>query len=213
MTVIDKLASSLQRADEAPNLELAREIVDTGDANSVSELVDLLVHSKSTPVQSDCIKVLYEVGEQAPSLLAPYVQNLLALLGRKNNRLQWGAMKALGAVTPERPDEVYAALDHLLAVADQGSVITKDGAVVVLTHLCQVDRYYERAFAALISLLQTCPGNQLPAYAEQAITVVREPHRSALKSTLRARLPDLEKASKQKRVEKVLGALENNKSS
>ena len=43
MTVIPKLASSLNRRDEVPNIELAKEIVKKGDKKAVKELVENLI--------------------------------------------------------------------------------------------------------------------------------------------------------------------------
>lgn len=42
MTVIDKLATSLSRRDEAPNQELAARLVQTADKEAIRELVENL---------------------------------------------------------------------------------------------------------------------------------------------------------------------------
>src|SRR5690242_16668150 len=106
MSVINKLASSLGRRDEVPNQELAAEIAGSNDKKAVKELVDNL-NNKSKDIQSDCIKVLYEIGSLKPELIATFVNNFIDLLGNKNNRLQWGAMTALNIITNEKPDAVY----------------------------------------------------------------------------------------------------------
>jgi len=43
---------------------------------------------KIAAVQSDCLKVLYEIGYLAPELIADYVDRFLALLGPKH-RMVW----------------------------------------------------------------------------------------------------------------------------
>src|SRR6266513_422108 len=102
MTVLDKLATALNRRDEVPNQELAKEIVRSNDRRAVKELIENLAH-KDKNIQSDCIKVLYEVGEREPALIAPYYNEFGKLLDSKNNRLVWGAMTALDSITtPER---------------------------------------------------------------------------------------------------------------
>src|ERR1043165_2263054 len=101
MSVLSKLASSQNRRDEVPNQELARQIVKDNDKKAVRELVENL-SNKSKAIQSDCIKTLYEIGEQNPSLIAAHVADFIALLDSKNNRLQWGAMSALNTVAPEK---------------------------------------------------------------------------------------------------------------
>ena len=88
MTVLDKLASSLNRNDEMPNQELAEQIVQENDKKSVKELINNL-YNPDKNIQSDCIKVLYEIGERKPSLISEYADKFIALLNENNNRLIW----------------------------------------------------------------------------------------------------------------------------
>jgi len=203
MGIIDKLASSLNRRDEVPNRELALEIVAGGDKNAVRELVENLAH-KNKDIQHDCIKVLYEIGEQKPGLIAAYADTFVALLTHKNNRLQWGAMAALDSITPEDPKTIFASFSQILAAVDKGSVITKDHGVNILIKLTGMNEYAESAFPLLIEQLHTAPANQLPMYAERAMAVINKQNKDAFVKTLTGRLPDMEKESKRKRVEKVL---------
>lgn len=83
MSVIAKLATSLNRRDEIPNQELAAEILRTKDKKAVAELVENL-QNKDKNISSDCIKVLYEIGEKDPTLIDPYYKNFLLLLDSKN---------------------------------------------------------------------------------------------------------------------------------
>ena len=87
MTVLDKLASALDRGDEAPNITLAQEIAAAQDADAVRELIAHLADANKD-IASDCIKVLYEIGALKPELIADYVDNFIALVGSRNNRLQ-----------------------------------------------------------------------------------------------------------------------------
>ena len=63
MSVISKLASSLNRKDEVLNQELARQIIRSNNKKAINELVETL-SNKDTKIQSDCIKVLYEIGNR-----------------------------------------------------------------------------------------------------------------------------------------------------
>ncbi|MFY0653534.1 MAG: hypothetical protein JXQ96_15935 [Cyclobacteriaceae bacterium] len=110
--VIGRLASSLNRKDEIPNQELAKEIMATGDRQAVQELVDNLSNTKA--IQNDCIKVLYEIGTLQPRLTAGHIDDFVALLNSKNNRLQWGAMTAFGTITKQKPKEIYSLLPTIL---------------------------------------------------------------------------------------------------
>jgi len=203
MSIIDQLASSLGKRDEAPNQALAAEIVKTKDQKVLKELLELL-HHKSKDIQSDSIKVIYEVAEQAPELVAKHSKELVALLDSKNNRLQWGAMTALDAIAGEDPKTVYASLAKIIAVADKGSVITNDHCVGILITLCGEKAYRKDAFDLLLERLLKSPVNQLPMYAEQALPVIDAGSKAAFLKVLSGRLGDIDKESKRKRVEKVI---------
>jgi uncharacterized protein YfcZ (UPF0381/DUF406 family) len=207
MSVINKLASSLNRRDETPNQELAVVIAGNNDKKAVQELVDNL-SNKSKDVQSDCIKVLYEIGTLKPALIASHINSFIELLGNKNNRLQWGAMTTLHAITHEKPDAVYHALPTIIAVADKGSVITNDHCVGILIKLAAVKKYAEDAFQLLMERLKTSPTNQLPMYAENALPVIGENNKAIFIKTLTARLGEVEKETKRARVEKVIKKLQ-----
>ncbi len=125
MSVISKLASSLDRRDEVPNQELAKQIASKKNKRAVLELVENLSH-KSKDIQSDCIKVLYEIGEIDPSLIAAYSKQFISLLSNKYNRLQWGAMTALNTIVLENPEIIWTSIAKIITAADNGSVITKD---------------------------------------------------------------------------------------
>ena len=203
MTVINKLASSLNRRNEVPNQKLAKQIANKNDKKSVKELVDNFFH-KSKDIQNDCIKVLYEIGERKPALVANYVKEFIALLDNKNNRLQWGAMTALNTITLENPKAIYSALPKIIATADKGSVITKDYGVNILIKLCSVKQYADSAFSLLIEQLLNSPTNQLPMYAEKAMPIISDKNKTLFIKTLTSRLGDIEKDTKRKRVEKVI---------
>src|SRR5215211_7819929 len=99
MSVLNRLASALERNDEVPNQLLAKEIAEAEDTAAVQELINHLT-DPSKAIQSDCIKVLYEIGALKPELLANgvAVEAFIRLLSSRNNRLVWGGMTALGAI-------------------------------------------------------------------------------------------------------------------
>ncbi len=84
MTVLHKLASALNRRDEVPNQELAQRIIEAGDKTAIRELVENLGH-RDKNIQSDCIKVLYEIGERRPELIAKYYKEFGTLLESSKN--------------------------------------------------------------------------------------------------------------------------------
>lgn len=206
MDVITKLATSLDRKDEIPNQELARDLVAKQDKDGIRQLVALLSHTDKR-IQSDCIKVLYEIGAIAPELIADHGPDFLKLLKSKNNRLQWGGMAALDAMTASNPAFIYDALTAIIDAAEKGSVITKDHTVNILVQLCAIPLYAEDTFALLMEQLLRSPVNQLPMYAERSLPIIRTDFRKQFLGVLETRLPDVEKASKRKRLERVMHAV------
>ena len=206
MSVLQKLATSLNRRDEVPNQELAKEISAANDQQAVRELVDNLLN-KNRGIQNDCIKVLYEIGERKPALIAPYAADFVALLNSKNNRMQWGAMTALYMISSENPKVIYAAMPKIMAACEAGSVITRDNAVNILISLCAVKQYAGNSFSLLLEIVQNSPVNQVPMYAERAMPVINDKNKSAFIQVLSSRLADIEKETGRKRVEKVIAKL------
>ena len=82
--MIEKLAFSLGRNDELPNIELAQQLCKENNAEGIKEIVDGL-KIKDKRIANDCIKVLYEIGEKNPALIAEYADVFINLL---NSRLQ-----------------------------------------------------------------------------------------------------------------------------
>ena len=203
MSVLDKLATSLNRRDEIPNQELAKQIAKKKDVKAIRELIDNLAN-KNKDIQNDCIKVLYEIGAINPSLIADYAKNFIALLDHKNNRLQWGGMTAINAITLENPKMIYASLGKIIAAADKGSVITKDYAVNILIDLCSIKQYAEKSFSLLNEQLMESATNQLPMYAERTMPIINDKNKKMFVATLSKRLGDIDKDSKRKRLENVI---------
>ena len=206
MSVLDQLATALNRRDEVPNQELAKEIVRTNDRAAVKELVENLAN-KDKRLQSDCIKVLYEIGAREPALIAAYYREFGKLLDSNNNRLVWGAMIALDSITMREPKGVYGLLAKVLQVADTGSVISRDHAVGILVKLGTLKQYAAKCMPLLLEQLLASPNNQFPTYAEMSLALVNDKNRAALQKVMNRRLDGLEKESQKKRVAKVLKRL------
>jgi hypothetical protein len=203
MIILNKLASVLGRRDETPNMSLAKQVAAKKDKAAIREHVDNLFN-KRKDIQNDCIKVLYEIGEIDPSLIAQYSKEFVSLLSHKNNRLQWGAMTALSAIALEKPKEIYTAIPKIMNAAENGSVITNDYAVNILVRISSLKQYAEKIFPLLNELILRSPANQLPTYAEKALPLVNSKNKNIFLDTLSARLHDVDKDTKRKRLEKVI---------
>src|SRR3569623_3167779 len=180
MSVLDRLASALERNDERPNVELAEALVAKPDKRSIAELSEAL-SAGTTAQQNDASKVLFEIGERAPELVAPHVEAFLALLKSRNNRNVWGAMSASDTIAAVRAQEVAAHLKDILAAADKGSVIAKDKAMSILAKLALAGN--TKAMPALLERFDTSVVNQFPMYAELALPAVGE-HKAKFQSLL-----------------------------
>ena len=202
--VIEKLATSLGRRDEVPNQELAKDIVKQNNKAAVKELIEILNHKKKD-LQSDSIKVLYEIGELNPELISDYCNEIGKFLKSKNNRLVWGAMTALDSITRVNPEGIIKLLPDIIKAADEGSVITKDHGVSILAQLCAIKNgYTATAFPLLMEQLKKCPPKQLPMYSEKSMVAVNLDNKEQFLELLENRFPELEKDSQRKRVEKVM---------
>lgn len=206
MSALDHISSALNRRDEVANQDLAAKIAKNKDTKAVGELIDGLSH-KNKRTQSDCIKVLYEIGERNPKLIAKYRDVFGKLLDCKNNRLIWGAMTALDHIAVTDPKGVLSMLGKICGTADTGSVITRDHAVGILTKLGQLKPYADICLPLLIKQLKVCPDNQLPMYAEMSVACAFGKHSDALIKVINDRLAKLPKDSQKKRVLKVLKQL------
>lgn len=207
MTVLDQLATSLNRRDEVPNQELARRIVGENDAAAVKELTEALRH-KDKAIQSDCIKVLYEIGAAKPELIAKYYREFGKLLESKHQRLMWGAMIALDTIAAKEPKGIYGMLSKILEVADtSGSVIARDHAVGILVKLATLKAYKRDCIALLIEQLISCPNNQFAMYVEMSAPVIDADNRKRFQQVIERRVSKLDKESQKKRVAKVLKKL------
>ncbi len=201
MSIIAKLATSLNRRDEVPNQELAAELVKSRDAGAIAELAENLTN-KTSGIRHDCIKALYEIGHAEPSLIAPFLGIFLDLLSSKDNRMQWGAMTAIAFVAKAEPKSVFKSLPAVLTAADKGSVITRDNCVRILITL--YPGFATKVFPLMIEQLMASPTNQLPMYAEEMLPALNVADKGRFAEVLASRLGDIEKDSKRKRVEKVI---------
>ncbi len=207
MTVINLLATSLNKLDDKANQALALEIIKGSHPGWIKELVDNLKH-KDKNIQSDCIKVLYEIGENgAPQLIAPYLKEFGSLLKSKNNRLIWGAMIAIDMITFINPKGVYDLLPSILKTIEKGSVITIDHGVGILAGLSANQDYAKKTFPLLIEQLAKCPIKQLPMYAEKSLIAINQTNKKLFAEFLESRLPETDKESQKKRIEKIIKTL------
>ncbi len=207
MAVLNKLASALDRGDEVPNQVLAKELAETEDLDSIGELADNLSNSDKA-IRSDCIKVLYEIGDLKPKLISPYVSEFIKLLHSRDNRLVWGGMTALGTIADQTAAEIGRQVDVIIESTDRGSVITQDWGIRVLAQVAAKDKVHEQTILSFLkSFLQKCAAKDLPRHAESCVVAFNTANRGEFISILEAKKPSL-KPAQAKRLEKVIKQME-----
>ncbi|GLC90270.1 hypothetical protein [Lysinibacillus piscis] len=206
--MLDKLATNQNRNDELPNIELAEELIKTENQNGINEIVNGL-KAKDKRIANDCIKVLYEIGEKRPDLIASYYEQFLELLVSKNNRLVWGSMTALSQIVELESRNIFKQADKIVFAFHHGSVITVDNGVSVLAKLCKQDlKYEEHLFPILMQHLQECRSKEVGQHAERIAICIHENNQRQFVEVLESRVEGLP-APQQKRVRKLLKQIYN----
>ena len=196
--MLELLACRLGRNDEAPNIELAEMLCESMDSYAVREIVNGL-ESDDQAVANDCIKVLYEIGQRKPELIADYAAEFITALSSKNNRIIWGSMKALTYVAPLKPKDVFDRLPEIIASYKKGSVITIDNSISVFAHLCKANSdYQKRVFPILLNHLATCRAKEILQHAERMAVCIDSDNSETFVNALMARINELSEAQHKK---------------
>jgi len=207
MSVLNKMAYFQNRRDEVPNQLLAKQLASAKDRKGVREIADNLWND-NPGVQSDCLKVLYEIGYLDPSLIAGYGEDFLKLLHSKNNRLVWGGMIALSTIAGIKAKELGPHVPDIIKAIDRGSVITQDSGVKALALIASAGSAYEKSiFPHLLKHLATCRPKDVAQRAEKVLPAVTTANRAAFTKVLEQRLGQLSgsQATRVKRVIKEAG--------
>ena len=204
--MIEKLASSLGRADQEPNIELAELLCRTEDEIGIKEIVDGF-NGKDKAIAGDCIKVLYEIGERKPKLIMNYVKDFIAHIDSRNNRLAWGSMMALAKITELVPEIIFEDFDRIKSAYENGSVITIDNSITVFAKLCNAnDDYMKEVLPIIINHLQKCKPKEVPQHAERASVCFNSDNANGFIKVLEARIGYLT-AAQQARINKLMKKL------
>lgn len=205
--MIEKIAYSLGRNDEEPNIALANDLCNSKDVEGIKEIVNSL-KDKKEQIAGDCIKVLYEIGERNPELIADYVLDFIQLLQSRHNRLVWGSMTALSKITFLKPNEVYDNIEIVIKAYENGSVITRDNSISVFAELAKADKKYEKVmFKKIIDHLESCRPKELGQHSERAFVCVNETNASEFEAVLQKRREELTEPQK-KRVDRLIKKIE-----
>ncbi len=207
MSVLNKIAFYQNRRDEIPNREAAQVLAQTRSRADIREIAEA-IWDKEPNVQSDCLKVMYELGYLAPDLIAEYVDDFLKLLKHRNNRMVWGGMIALSTVADLKAAEIFPHIGEIVLVMEKGSVITMDNGITVLALVAsQKDDYRKTIFPILLDHLKTCRPKEVPQHAEKSLPAVTAGNKSDFIQVLEGRLEDMT-ASQAARLKKIIKTAE-----
>lgn len=191
--VLTKLASQLNRKDERPNIELARELVESNNIEAIQEIVENLANPNKQ-IKTDCIKVAYEIGRVKPGLISDYAEIFIALLKSPNNRLVWGAMQVLSTIVQNSGIALMKHLHTIKLAVKTGSVITIDKGILTLAKLAVLnEQNHKRIFPFLIGHLKTCRTKEVPQHAESILMAITEESKEEFLNVLKEREPYMTK--------------------
>ena len=192
--ILAKIAFYQDRRDEIPNQQLARELAETRNEPGIAEIAAHL-QDKHKNIQSDCLKVLYEIGYLVPELIADYANDFLQLLSSKNNRLLWGSMIALATIADQRADEIWPHVEDIIQTVETGSVITTVWGIKTLAILAASgSERRDKIFPFLLEQLRTCIPRDVPTHAENMLCAVDDTAKVEFLAILASREPELSPA-------------------
>lgn len=208
MSVIEKIAYFRNRRDEVPNQELARELAGTRNTTGIGEIAENL-WNKEPNIQSDCLKVLYELGSLAPELIAAYAGDFLKLLQHRNNRMVWGSMIALSTIAELKAGALFPHYDEIVNAMNKGSVIAMDNGIKTLALVASTNAAYsQKIFPYLLDHLATCRPKEVTQHAEKTLSAVNTDNKNEFIAVLEKRMEDLTD-SQLARVKKTIRAAQN----
>ena len=159
----------------------------------ISEIVQNLQH-KNKSVQSDCIKVLYEIGYLKPELIVDYSLEFLELLKSKTNRMIWGGMIALATIAEEKPKEIFEQLATVTDTIEHGTLITVVWGVKAIAKVAATNQTYkQKIFPFLMGQLKKCTPRDVSMHAEN-ILPIDQTNKTEFLSTIETRKPQLSTA-------------------
>ncbi|MDR2018141.1 MAG: hypothetical protein LBQ00_04605 [Syntrophobacterales bacterium] len=192
--MFELLACRLGRNDEAPNIQIAEKLCENMDKKGIAEIIAGL-KSNDKAIANDCIKVLYEIGQRKPVLIADFADDFITALSDKENRIVWGSMKALSCVASIKPEIISSRLSEIITAYKKGSVITVDNSISVFAELCRVNSDCRiEVFPILLNHIKNCRAKDIPQHTERISVCIGLDNKEVFFEVLDARTSDLSKA-------------------
>lgn len=192
--LLARLAISVGRSDEMPNLELAADIVFADDADAVSILIAVIERHDDVHAP-DAARVVAEVGTRAPELVLGHAERLIEMIDPARREMLPFTMLALSPVASKHAEALWPSRDlfwQALADLTQPAELPQAGAVRLLASLCAAGPDYARTLAGgLVDLLGKCMPRDVAFFAESVLPALGAAHSHRAKPVLDRRLKEL----------------------
>ncbi len=192
--LLSRLAVSVGRYDEMPNLELAADIVFADDTDAVSVLITVIERHDDLHA-SDASRVIAEVGTRAPDLLLAHADRLVEMIDAGNAMMRPYTMMALSPVAGKYAELLWPSRDLFWAALsdlNQSADLAAAGAVKLLAAMCAASPDYARTLAGgLVDLLGKCMPKDVAFFAESVLPALGPAHSHRAKPVLDRRLKEL----------------------
>lgn len=192
--LLSRLAISVGRSDEMPNLELAADIVFADDVDAVSTLIAVIERHDDVHAP-DAARVVAEVGTRAPELVLGHAERLIEMIDATRREMLPFTMLALSPVASKHAEALWPSRDlfwQALADLTQPAELAQAGAVRLLASLCAAGPDYARTLAGgLVDLLGKCMPRDVAFFAESVLPALGAAHSHRAKPVLDRRLKEL----------------------
>ena len=207
MKTLQKIAFYQNKRDEIPNQELAAQLAQNENKEGIAEIAANLTN-KNKNIQSDCLKVLYEIGYLKPKLIAMYADAFLDLLSSKNNRMVWGAMIGLGTISSLKPKEIWNRVADVINATEEGSLISFVWGIKILSQVAaKNEQYADYIVPRLKRYLKKCNPRDVPSHLESMLPAITNENKESFIRIAETRKAEMT-SSHLTRLRKVIGKLD-----
>jgi vesicle coat complex subunit len=127
MNIIEQLSSKTGDKTELSNIKVAVQCL---ESPTLLTLISKTLSDRDEKLAADCAEVMTKVAEEKPTLILPYVSDLLKLLQHKNTKARWEAIHALSLIAEYVKEDIKLMLPLIKEIIHSDkSTIARDYAV------------------------------------------------------------------------------------
>lgn len=157
MSIIEQLSSKTGDKTEVSNIKVAVQCVENP---ALLSIISKSLTDRDDKLAADCAEVFTKVAGERPTLVVPYVGDLLKLLSHKHTKARWEAIHALALIAEYAKEEVKQVLPLVLNIIHSDkSTIARDYAVDMVANYAKCGKEEaEVAFSILKEALYLWEG-------------------------------------------------------